>query len=289
MNKQAGFTVHIYVPSGDPDGLRIIHRDNALPKGLVFPRKLFPEVRQQKDKELKQAGVYVLWGPEADATSTRVYIGESGGVLGRLESHLRSKEFWTHAAVFTSKDDSLNGAHVEYLEAALIRLAVEAGRCNLENEKNPQLPSLSESERTGVAGFLDDLLLLLPLIGADFFSPAGPGDTPEPELFLKKKRIEARGFDRAKGFVLCKGSQISKDKGHNLRGHLNIIRADLEKKGVLEDAGRTWVMSMDYTFRSPHIAAGVALGHTVNAFALWKDANGRTLKEIREAAISKRE
>ena len=47
-------------------------------------------------------------------------------VLPRLDQHAKQKDFWTHAAVFTSKDQNLNKAHVQYLEARLVQQARDA-------------------------------------------------------------------------------------------------------------------------------------------------------------------
>jgi hypothetical protein len=73
----------------------------------------------------------------------RGYVGEGDAVAARLDHHVRNKEFWTHAAGFTSKDQNLNKAHVQYLEARLVQLAGEAKRCELDNGNVPQLPALS--------------------------------------------------------------------------------------------------------------------------------------------------
>jgi len=53
---------------------------------------------------------------------------------------------------------------------------------------------------------------------------------------------------------------------------------------VLEDAGDTLRLTQDYTFNSSSTAAGVLLGRSANGRIDWKDARGRTLKEIQEAA-----
>jgi hypothetical protein len=75
-----------------------------------------------------------------------VYIGEGDPVKARLESHYAKKDFWTTAVVFTSKDATLNKAHVQHLEARLVELARGAKRCQLNNVNTPSLPSLSESD-----------------------------------------------------------------------------------------------------------------------------------------------
>lgn len=120
-------------------------------------------------------------------------------MLQRIERHTCQKDFWTHAAAFTSKDFNLNRAHVQYIEARLVALASEAKRAELDNSNVPQEPSLSEADRTDAEAFLQDVLLCLPLVRANFFEkprldPKGKGD-----LFIKSKGTEARGADGIEG------------------------------------------------------------------------------------------
>ena len=71
----------------------------------------------------------------------RIWIRYSDGVAGE-NSHAKNKDFWTHGVAFTSKDQSLNKAHVQHLEARLVQLAAEAKRCELDNANIPQAPEL---------------------------------------------------------------------------------------------------------------------------------------------------
>ena len=52
------FTIRIFVPDGDPEGVRIIDRMNWTGLGLVFPRAKWPEIKQRP--EMQRTGVYVL-------------------------------------------------------------------------------------------------------------------------------------------------------------------------------------------------------------------------------------
>ena len=40
MNEPLGFSVRIFVPSGDPEGTRVIEKSNWTGQGLIFPRSL---------------------------------------------------------------------------------------------------------------------------------------------------------------------------------------------------------------------------------------------------------
>jgi hypothetical protein len=272
------------MPLSEPEGLRIVEKSNWTGQGLVFPRAQFAEAR--KRPELKRAGVYVLWGPGESGQLPRVYVGEGDAVLPRLDQHAKQKDFWTHAAVFTSKDQNLNKAHVQYLEARLVALAQDAKRAELDNGNVPQMPALSEADAADAEGFLDNLLLCLRVVGVSLFEKAKADAVRSRELFLKAKGIEARGVDRPEGFVVRAGSMAVKDEVPSIHGYLSELRRLLVAQGVLEDAGNLYRFTQDYTFNSPSTAAGVLLGRSANGRREWKDAKGRTLKEIQEEEAS---
>ena len=280
VNSQ-GFSVRIFIPSGNPDGLRIIEKSNWIGQGLFFPRALFPEARQRD--ELKRTGVYVLWGPGESGQLLRIYVGEGDCVLSRLDQHAKQKDFWTHAVVFTSKDQNLNKAHVKYLEARLVQLAADAKRAELDNGNIPQLPTLSEADRADAEAFLQDMLLCLPILGLNVFEKAKAPSEKSCDLILRGKGIEARGQDTAEGFVVRAGSLAVKDEAPSIHGYLKELRRALLAQGVFVDEDTHYRLTQDYTFNSPSTAAGVLLGRSVNGRTQWKDAQGRTLKEIQEA------
>lgn len=283
MEKTQGYSVRIFIPSGEPEGLRIIEKSNWTGVGLVFPRVLFPEVRQRP--ELERAGVYVLWGTDESGHFPRAYVGEGDSVLSRLDQHARQKDFWTHAAVFTSKDKSLNKAHVQYLEARLVALAMEAKRAELDNGNVPQMPKLSEADAADAESFLADLLLCLPLIGLNLFEKAKINVTRSREFYLRGKGIRARGMESPQGFIVRAGSQAVKDETPSIYSYLLDLRKALLKQGVLRSDGSVYKLVQDYTFNSPSTAAGVLLGRSANGRTEWKDAQGRTLKEIQDEEL----
>jgi hypothetical protein len=284
MSGTHGFSVRIYIPSGNPEGLRLVEKSNWTGQGLVFPRAEFGEVRERG--ELKRPGVYVLWGPGESGQLPRVYVGEGDYLLSRLEQHAKQKDFWTHAVVFTSKDQNLNKAHVKYLEARLVQLAAEAKRSELDNGNVPQLPVLSEPDAADAEAFLADLLLCLPIIGLNVFEKTKAVGSKSHDLILKAKGIEARGQEAAEGFVVRAGSQAVKQEAPSIPVHLRELRRALLEKEVFEDVGSCYRLTQDYVFNSPSAAAGVLLGKSWNGREVWKDAQGRTLKQIQEAQAS---
>jgi hypothetical protein len=54
-------------------------------------------------------------------------------------------------------------------------------------------------------------------------------------------------------------------------------------RGVVVPQGEALRFTQDYTFSSPSLASAAVLGRSSNGRVDWKDATGRTLKEIQEA------
>lgn len=179
------FTLRIFVPDGDPEGVRIIDRMNWTGLGIVFPRSKWADVRERA--ELDRPGVYILVGyrPDDDELPA-LYIGQSDGIGKRLDNHIQNKDFWNWGVVFVSTNNNgLNRAHVAWLEYALIRRAIDAKRCLQENDKVPQEPSLSEADKADTQAFLKEILQILPLVGLRAFEcpqpVAVPGTTSKPD------------------------------------------------------------------------------------------------------------
>ena len=281
MREAMGFSVRIFIPTGDPEGMRIIEKSNWTGQGIVFPRTLFAEARSRK--ELTRTGVYILWVPTESGQLPRAYVGEGDALLPRLDSHAKNKDFWTHAVAFTSKDQNLNKAHIQYLEARLVGLAAEAKRCDLDNANVPQVPSLSDADAADAELYLADLLLCLPVVGVNFFEKPRELTEPRQVLFLSARGIKARGHEEAGGLVVRTGSQAAKDETPSIHAYLSDLRKALRRQGILRDEGATYRLTQDYSFNSPSTAAGVVLGRASNGRAEWKDNSGRSLKEIQEA------
>ncbi|MGH7077701.1 MAG: GIY-YIG nuclease family protein [Acetobacteraceae bacterium] len=174
------FTIRIFVPDGDPEGLRIIDRMNWTGLGIVFPREKWPATKQRA--EFSRPGVYILTGyRRAEDELPTVYIGEGDVLRSRIDSYFQSKGFWDRGIVFTASNNSLNKAHVRWLESALVKRAVQAQRCILDNGTEPQQGGLSEAERADTEGFLREVLQILPLVGLRAFEIAQPVATPHPD------------------------------------------------------------------------------------------------------------
>lgn len=172
------FTIRIFVPDGDPEGIRLIDRMNWTGMGLVFPRTKWSEVK--KRPEMQRTGIYILVGyRHEDEDLPTLYIGQADGIYSRIESHYKGKDFWDWAAVFVSTGSGLNRAHVTWLEYALVKQASEVKGCHLDNANTPQEPALTEAEKADTQGFLKEIFQVLPLVGLRAFESPKAVATPQ--------------------------------------------------------------------------------------------------------------
>lgn len=285
-----GFSVNVFLPSGDPEGLKVIEKSNWTGHGLVIPRSMFGESKTRN--ELERTGLYLLIGPGESHAWPKLYVGQGEIVKQRLQKHHKDKDFWTHAVIFTSKDANLNKAHVQRLESRLVGLAKAAKQCVLENGNEPSLPSLSESDEAMVEGFLDDILLCLPILGYRMFEMAALSlsRNDKPSFMISTKGIVAHGYDAPSGFIVFEKSQaVGESKlTPSLNKHYPYVkeqRDELIRQGVLVQSGEDYVFTMDYPFSSPSMASTIVAGRVSNGRTEWKTKDGKTLKEIQDAEI----
>lgn len=274
------YSIKIFLPDGDPDGLRTIEKSNWSGVGIVIPRALFGVAKNRR--ELTRTGVYVLLGPLEGSGLPRMYVGEGDPIKPRLEQHGVKKDFWTHCIAFTSKDENLNKAHVQHIESRLISLAAGAKRCILDNGNSPALPSLSEADVADVEGFLAEMLLCFPVLGLSVFTAAAPIGKSAVLLFTTSKGIKAEGIETQDGFVVRSGSAAVKNETASCHGYLKELRAALIANGVLKPAGDSYSFTQDYVFASPSTAAGVVQGRSANGRVEWKSKDGKTLKALQD-------
>jgi hypothetical protein len=288
-NTSSPFSLRIFVADGDPDGLRIVERSNWVGKAVIFPRALYPAVRQRD--EFQQTGVYLLIGPQESGDGEQLYIGEGDPVRPRLEQHYAKKDFWTKAVFFVASQGQLNKAHVQYLEAQLINRAAAAKRIPLDNSNTPTEPTLSEPDVADMDVFLANILGMLPVLGIHAFEQSSPiRRDGSPLLKCQGKGITATGRDTAQGFVVESGSYASKDHTPSLKKHFPSVcdlREQLIKNGVLLDEKNSLRFAQDYIFSSPSMASSVVLGRASNGRTEWKDSIGKTLKALQEEQASK--
>lgn len=156
------FTIEIFSTTGDPQGVRIIQKSNWSGVGVVFPRESVAEVI--KEDHAKRPGVYILVGDLAEET---VYIGEADPVATRLKQHLQKDWSW---GVFFVDSHGLGKTEVQFLESELVRIAQDNDSSILMNKNVPSKPNMSRQSQAAATVFLNEMLLILPMIGIRAFT-----------------------------------------------------------------------------------------------------------------------
>ena len=281
--KNPGQTLKIFLADGVPEGLRIIEKSNWIGKCLACTRTQFPKIKDRV--EFKKTGVYLIYGMDLNDLQPTIYIGEGDPVLQRLEAHDRNKDFWDHLVLFTSKDENLNKAHIQYLESRLVEMAQKAKKCRLENGNSPALPALSESDVADMESFLENMVLVYGVLGLSVFeTPKIDLDNSQAvdSLSLKGPNAEASGYEAMEGFIVIKGAKATAAEAPSMPEAIKAARAQMLADELFSKSGNSLVLTQDYTFTSPSKAASIFLGRPANGRTEWKDSNGITLKELQE-------
>ena len=93
----------------------------------------------------------------------------------------------------------------------------------------------------------------------------------------------ATGYEASQGFVVKAGSQAVAESVPSMQQHVRgmyELRQELIGNGVLAARRRRLPLRAGLCVQSPSTAAAVVLGRSANGRIEWKDAQGRTLKEL---------
>ncbi|MEB3336391.1 MAG: GIY-YIG nuclease family protein [Leptolyngbyaceae bacterium] len=255
---------------------------------IVAPRTQLADLAGRS--ETRRTGIYILAGenPDSSAFQEAVYVGESDCVWDRLAQHNKdqSKEFWRRTVIIVSKDDNLTKAHIRYLESRLISLAVQAQRAKIINNTNPDTPRLPEPDVADMEYFLEQVQMLLPVLGLSFAMPLPRLEVQQPlELSIHESPIFYMNYKKAKAlaqelngeFIILKGSTLCKEETPSLANSYRQLRSQLLSDGKLveSDTSDCWSLTQDLPLTSPSAAACIVGGLSLNGRTTWqvKDAN----------------
>lgn len=274
-------TIKIYLPHGDPKRLRTGEISNWSGKAVAGPRTELDQLL--KREEATNVGIYLLTGTDPLSGGPAVYIGEAESIQSRLKQHV-DKDFWNHVVYFTSKDENLTKSHIRYLEGRLIELAKLAGRANLTNSQ-ASTSRLPESDIADMEIFLEKIEQLLPALGVEVLVPvAAPPESKEEArlLFCEISGLKAKGHLTPNGIVVLAQSQAVAVIRPSAKDYPWVVNAreQLTKDGILLPAAGHMVFTKNHEFSSPSAAAAVIQGGTANGRTAWKDASGKTLKDL---------
>ena len=284
-------TIQIFLPSGDPRGMRVADITTRIVRVIEVPRSQLADFL--KMPEAQQVGVYFLMGELSEAGLPRTYIGQSGSVGKRLEQHHQNKDFWNRAFVVISLTNSLTQTHALFLEWLAIAEATKAGRYGLENGNTGSQPYTPAPLQADCHEIHETSATLLATLGQPIFEPLTSAPTAKGivELFYcKGSGADGVGEYTTEGFVVHKGSKGRAEIVPSIQGTSHErMRSQLITEGVLTEiagsAGSLLVFTRDHLFSSPSTAAMAVMGRSANGWVEWKTASGKTLDEVKRQGV----
>ena len=273
-------TIQIFLPDGSPRSVKIAEITNRVVKAILVPRNKLEYIATRD--ELRNVGIYFLFGESADRAKPLVYIGEAEDCLERIKQHNKSRDFWNYAVVMVSKISAFTKSHAKYLEHIAVAKAKEANRYETENGTIPTKSFVTESMEADLLDSFETITILLATLGFPVFEKIGKEQTKSKELlFLNGRGVTAEGDLIDDGFVVFKGSQAKLDTVPSCNEYMITLRKKLIADEILIVRGLYLEFKDDYIFNSPSTAGGVILGRSTNGWKKWRDKNGKTLDELK--------
>ena len=294
-----GKSINLFLMDGDANGMIKCTLANWIGIAYKIPRTSLDKCKSRTD--LKQTGVYFLFGVSDTTGKPVVYVGQAGnrkngeGILNRLLEHKRNpkEDYWTEAVVFTTSNNSFGPTEISYLENRFCNLAVAAKRYEVKNGNDPSLGNITEEKESELEDFIEYAELIMGTLGHKVFIPytssavtAVPApdtgavlDNDEPEMYLSRAikkssiTVKATGRQTSEGFVVLKGSIISPDDD-------NTIPPGVKKLRQASQIDSDHVLQEDVLLGSPSSAAMFVIGKSSNGWTAWKTSDGKTLHDL---------
>lgn len=281
-----GKTIKIFFPDGNPASLRIVDISNWTGRALTVYKIHLQKLLDRSD--ISKPGVYFLIGYDNNTGKNSIYIGETDDFSKRIMQH-QNREDWNQCIVFLRKDDSLNKAHVKFLEKVIYDELNEASRVTVINDSSPSGAQLDEFESADMQEFKDNIYLILGCIGFPSINIKNDDESTQQSgeiiYYLNIKEANAKMRSTASGYILLKGSMICEDteKGRGdpvMRGtYRQRDESFKNNRSIVEKEGKFY-LTEDIVFSSPSAAAQFVYGNAINGRERWKTKDNKSLNQI---------
>lgn len=263
--------------------------------GLAFkiPRTKLASCKDRE--ELKQAGVYFLFGKDDDISEQSVvYIGQAcirkngEGLYNRLQEHDKNpeKDYWNEAIAITTSNNSLGPTEISYLEHRFCKLANEVNRYTVKNGNDPNPGNPSEEKISELEDFIDYSKIIVGTLGHKVFVPlvdkegTSSVETRNEELKCTRSGIKAFGERTSDGFVVKKGSKVQLTPTTTCPPSATKRR---EQYGRFID--KDGVLMKDLLFNTPSGASDFVCLASTNGNDEWKNHNDVKLKDLLKKGV----
>jgi predicted GIY-YIG superfamily endonuclease len=145
-------TIQIYLPKGDPRGIRVAEITTRIVQVIELARNDLDAFFEMPESQ--QVALYFLRASD-DGSGGCVYIGQTGDVPQRLKSHHKNRDSWERALVLISRTNSLTQTHALFG----VVLHQERGECRALRARKRQRreqTAHAAAARSGLHGDLRD-------------------------------------------------------------------------------------------------------------------------------------
>lgn len=285
-NHRRGRTLKLYLTDGTSSGVITAELGVSSLRAAVASRTNLPELI--KREEAGRTGIYLLVGPDPNLPGRElVYVGEGDQVRTRLVAHDadEAKDFFTRVVLIVSKDENLTKAHGRYLESRIIAAIGKAGRAKLANQTEPLFKGLPEAEIADMERVLDEVEVLLPVLGFDVLRSAGREGGAEGDhaqvasgigavaaFVADVKKAKGRAVERGGEFVVLAGSTANRAESKGIPESVREKRKALIEAAVLvpDEDPELYRFAQDASFGSPSGASAAIAGRSDNGTQTWR-------------------
>ncbi|MER0122995.1 GIY-YIG nuclease family protein [Streptococcus sp. ZJ93] len=295
--------INIFLMDGDVTGRMKCTLSNWTGVLYKIPRIQLATLKERD--ELKQSGIYFLFGKDDETQQDITYIGQATtrkngeGVLLRVQEHTRDShaDYFNDVIILTTQNNSFGPTEISYLENSFTNLAKEAGRFVVKNGNEPNPGHVTEEKQAELDEIIEYATMIIGTLGYKLFVPiirkesvfSEKQQEDEQLLHLKRKtkkskqEIQATCKRTAEGFVVLKDSTVDLIDAPHLSESVKELREELVKKNLIQDG----ILQQNQLFNSASTAAMFVLGMSANGRTEWKNQAGMSLKELEEQEISK--
>lgn len=266
----------------NPNGIRIVSEAMAPFEAYIIPRNCMSEASGLKGNKL---GIYFLF----DEERKKVYVGQTGNGIGRLQTHDRQEIFrWSVAImfIFTKRDSWLS--IINDLETYAIVCLKRACEQNSNHYKLQNKQKLNEDEKkltrlSHAKKAFDEMVFWLAVFDYNIEPSNSDSNKVDSSLIpvtATRGGIKANGLfnPKDKSIVVLKGSEIRYNEKYKYQNNVRKKLDEMFEKECIEKKKEKYILKENVAFEKLSPAAEFVIGGSCNGKTEWK-SNGKTLKE----------
>jgi hypothetical protein len=273
-------SLRVFVTGSSPRSLKKITEFNWSGYAFYGTREQINQL--SKREESGTTGIYFLLS-YINTEMVQMYVGETENFLNRIKNHHQTKDWWTHFIVFQSEGNSLNKAHVRYLEYLFWQKANDSTQIQLMNDQNPKMPKLSEEDVADLKIFEDNILYILEAMNLGYFNSNSiisiSSDSKDTYTCkVPNSEYEANMIISNETYILRSGSYLKRVPGesfarHNSGGYFKKWQEITNSDYVKHIDENTCQLLKDLEFSSPSAAGAMVRAAATNGLTSWKNTS----------------